>query len=101
MTFKLPESMGFMWQHNETGRCGFSESNQREMWAKGNPRLHIIDNIYTHTQLIQALKDWSKEMAKVCEVESEIQWAIGRDGSGSEAASNCTKEIRNKAKELI
>ena len=87
MTFKLPESMGFMWQHDETGRCGFSESNQREMWAKGNPRLHIIDDIYSKRQLIQALKDWTEALAVMTEA--------GVLGHGE-----CADAIRNKAKEL-
>jgi hypothetical protein len=41
------EAVGFMWQHEDTGRIGFADMGQKPMWKKGNPRLKIIKDIFT------------------------------------------------------
>ena len=51
LTGEMPEPVGFMWQHDETGRVGFAEESQRQPWRKGNPRLAIVCDIYTADQM--------------------------------------------------
>lgn len=49
------EQVGWMWQHDETGRTGFVDCWQVENgWQEGNPRLRLISKLYTTPQPTQA-----------------------------------------------
>lgn len=49
------EQVGWMWQHDETGRTGFVDCWQVENgWQDGNPRLRLISKLYTTPQPTQA-----------------------------------------------
>ena len=40
--------MGWMWQHEETGRTGFVDCWQVENgWQENNPRLRLVSKLYT------------------------------------------------------
>ena len=48
------EQVGWMWQHDETGRTGFVDCWQVENgWQEGNPRLRLISKLYTTPQPTQ------------------------------------------------
>ncbi len=49
------EQVGWMWQHDETGRTGFVDCWQVENgWQEGNPRLRLISKLYATPQPTQA-----------------------------------------------
>ena len=49
------EQVGWMWQHDETGRTGFVDCWQVENgWQDGNPRLRLISKLYATPQPTQA-----------------------------------------------
>lgn len=49
------EQVGWMWQHDETGRTGFVDCWQVENgWQEGNPRLRFISKLYATPQPTQA-----------------------------------------------
>src|SRR5574343_1418753 len=49
------EQVGWMWQHDETGRTGFVDCWQVENgWQAGNPRLRLISKLYATPQPTQA-----------------------------------------------
>lgn len=49
------EQVGWMWQHDETGRTGFVDCWQVENgWQEGNPRLRFISKLYAPPQPTQA-----------------------------------------------
>lgn len=49
------EHVGWMWQHDETGRTGFVDCWQVENgWQEGNPRLRLISKLYATPQPTQA-----------------------------------------------
>lgn len=46
------EPVAFMWQHDETGRCGFVEAHfDRAHWQEHNPRLAIVSPLYTSSMV--------------------------------------------------
>lgn len=46
------EPVAFMWQHDETGRCGFVEAHfDRAHWQEHNPRLVIVSPLYTSSMV--------------------------------------------------
>ena len=48
------EQVGWMWQHDETGRTGFVNCGQVENgWQKINPRLRLVSRLYTTPQPTQ------------------------------------------------
>lgn len=53
---------------------------------------------YTEDQMQQAYQAgrdaMRDEAVKACEVEADIQWATGGDGTGITASKLCAKEIR-------
>lgn len=49
------EQVGWMWQHDETGRTGFVDCWQVENgWQDGNPRLRLTSKLYATPQPTQA-----------------------------------------------
>lgn len=49
------EPVGWMWQHEETGRTGFVDCWQVENgWQENNPRLRLVSKLYTTPQPTQA-----------------------------------------------
>lgn len=52
-------------------------------------------SMYTHAQLLEALRAWSEEMANMCD-DIDVEY-------GGEEVSACwiSQAIRNKAKELL
>ena len=44
------EAVAWMWQHDETGRIGFVEAWQIDVWQQINPRCKLIGPLYTHPQ---------------------------------------------------
>ena len=49
------EQVGWMWQHDETGRTGFVDCWQVENgWQDSNPRLRLISKLYATPQPTQA-----------------------------------------------
>ena len=52
--------------------------------------------LYSHDQLIQALKDWGEECALVC--DEHVKCATSTDGE--EWSESCATAIREKSKEL-
>lgn len=49
------EPVGWMWQHDETGRTGFVDCWQVENgWQENNPRLRLVSKLYTTPQPTQA-----------------------------------------------
>lgn len=68
-TLKMPEPVGFMWQHDETGRIGFVDAGQpMDKWTASNPRLNIISTVYT----AEALRDVLEQAAQVCESDYRV-----------------------------
>jgi len=41
------QPIAWMWQHDETGRTGFVETSQLNVWEQLNPRLKIVAPLYT------------------------------------------------------
>lgn len=49
------EVVGWMWQHEETGRTGFVDCWQVENgWQENNPRLRLVSKLFTTPQPTQA-----------------------------------------------
>ena len=99
---EMPETLGFMWQHDETGRIGFAEESQRQPWSKGNPRLAIVCDIVTLDQCQQAVAAAvARKDAEIAVQEEEIV-ALRNAGSALTAERDALRdelERRNSAAE--
>lgn len=67
------EQVGWMWQHDETGRTGFVNCGQVENgWQEINPRLRLVSRLYTTPQPTQPPAVTEKPVAfLVCTEEGD------------------------------
>ena len=89
---EMPEAVGFMWQHDETGRIGFAETTQEPMWKGGNARLNVVGHIYTADQLHAAhAAGVAKGMAVNADLLKKARWVISVSATDCEHLSHANK----------
>ena len=93
MTFKLPDPT--LWI---SGDGYWIRSQDKDSRPDKN---RFKEPAYSKDQLIQALRDWSEEMAQVCGAMSPAEYATGKvDHNEMAWTDSCAHAIREKVKEL-
>ena len=92
------EPCGFLFQHDETGRTTFVESDGAGFWSEMNPRWHRVGPLYLAPPAAQdaAIRDAALELAAaICGLEFETlkRFGIG-SAMGTATASTCADKIR-------
>lgn len=74
------EVVGWMWQHEETGRTGFVDCWQVENgWQENNPRLRLVSKLFTTPQPTQAQAGAVPLTDDQCDAIYEALDAFGRE----------------------
>lgn len=68
------EPVAWMWQHDETGNIGFTETSQLDVLEQLNPRLKIIGPLYTASQLSAAREEGRRRVL----VSRDMNWNASR-----------------------